>query len=567
MPVIDQLQRHLNFRFWLYAALIAAVSLWLRDGVPLWAIADAQHDDLLFLLQANTILQGEWLGDYDRFTHAKPPFYSLFIALVFLLSIPLKFAEHLAYLITGFALAAYIGHQAKSRIITLFGFGLLALCPVLWHPELQRVIREGLYMPQTLGVMALAAYCFLSPTRVGLSRWAALIGFGVFFSGFWMTREEGIWLIPSLILLIIAGVIIAWFESKNSDGDLLSIIRKQASNTAVFALVAILGVMSVAAINYSYYSSFRINDFQTRDFAAAYGAIIRVTDPAPQNLVPASSEKLELIYAASPTAAEMAPHLRGDVGAFWGEVGCTARPLPGCEHILSGWFQWAIRDAADEAGHYTSALKANQYFERLAREINQACDNGSLSCGPEQHSMTPKFSSELIAPLFREIWAGTMLSLSQTDGKFGAPPSAGHPRNRGLFADMTGHTVRPWSDPTNAEASNPRSLELSVLRIALARHVTQAQSIVTLLALIIAVLGTMIVMFSRERLMRLNWHLVTLTMALGGAVAARIVLLAYVHVTAQPAINPLYFSPGIVLVPALAACWLAALWPAFRKST
>ena len=46
-----------------------------------------------------------------------------------------------------------------------------------------------------------------------------------------------------------------------------------------------------------------------------------------------------------------------------------------------------------------------------------------------------------------------------------------------------------------------------------------------------------------------------------------IVLLAYVHVTAQPAINPLYFSPGIVLVPALAACWLAMLIPAFRKQT
>ena len=133
--------RHLDRRFWLYAALIAALSLWLRDGVPLWAIADAGHDDQLFLRQASAILQGDWLGPYERLTHAKPPFYSIFIAVVFVLSIPLKLAEHLAYLITGFALAAYIGKRSDSRLMTLFGFGLIAFCPVLWHPELQRVIR------------------------------------------------------------------------------------------------------------------------------------------------------------------------------------------------------------------------------------------------------------------------------------------------------------------------------------------------------------------------------------------------------------------------------------------
>ncbi len=559
--------RHLDRRFWLYTALLAALSLWLRDGVPLWAIADAGHDDQLFLRQASAILQGDWLGPYERLTHAKPPFYSIFIAVVFVLSTPLKLAEHLAYLITGFALAAYIGKRSDSRMMTLFGFSLIAFCPVLWHPELQRVIREGLYMPQTLGVMALAAYSLLAPGRTGWRRWLVLVLFGLFFAGFWITREEGIWLIPSLILLAIAGVLIDWHAMARAPGSLPRIAKRQAINAGVFVISAIIGVTSIGAINWAYYDSFRINDFQTRDFAAAYGAIVRVTDPEPQNLVPASPAKLELIYAASPAAAEMAPHMRGKVGEFWGQVGCNARPVPGCEHILSGWFQWAIRDAAADAGHYASAPKASAYFERLAAEINQACDDGTLECGPEQHSMTPKFSSDLIGPLFREIWAGTMLSLKQRDGQFGSLPSAGHPNNRALFADMTGHDIQPWSDPNNAEAARPRSNKFNELRLTMARYLTNAQRVVTILALIAAVIGTMFVLFSRERLMRLNWHLVALTMAIGGAIAARIVLLAYVHVTAQPAINPLYFSPGIVLVPALAACWLAALRPALRKPT
>ena len=155
----------------------------------------------------------------------------------------------------------------------------------------------------------------------------------------------------------------------------------------------------------------------------------------------------------------------------------------------------------------------------------------------------------------------------QRDSRFGSLPASGQPNNRSLFADMTGHAIQPWSNPNNAEAKRPRSDEFNNLRITIARWLTNAQRVVTGLALIAAVLGTLFVLLKRERIRRLNWRLVALTLAIGGAIDARIVLLAYVHVTAQPAINPLYFSPGIVLVPALAACWLAMLIPAFRKQT
>jgi len=565
--MLCHITRHLDRRFWLYAALIAALSLWLRDGTPIWAITDAGHDDQLFLRHASSILKGDWLGHYDRLTHAKPPFYSLFIALAFLISIPLKLAEHIAYLAAGFALAAYIGHRAGCRVTMLGSFALIAFCPVLWHPELQRVIREGIYMPQTLAILALGAHCFLTTARKGWRNWLVLALFGLLFASFWVTREEGIWLIPSLLLLMIAGVVIGWVEQGRTKPVLLAQARRQAAQAGVFVIVAVIGVASIGALNWRVYDSFRINDFQTRDFAAAYGAIVRVSDPEPKPLVPASRSKLELIYNASPAAAEMAPHMSGKVGEFWGQVGCDARPVEGCEEILSGWFQWAIRDAAADAGHYSSATEASRYFERLAAEINAACGDGTLECGPQQNSMTPKFKSELLGPLMTAIWEGTVLTLKQRDGRFGSLPASGHPNNRSLFADMTGHAIQPWSDPNNAEAKRPRSDEFNNLRITIARWLTNAQRVVTGLALIAAVLGTLFVLLKRERIRRLNWRLVALTLAIGGAIDARIVLLAYVHVTAQPAINPLYFSPGIVLVPALAACWLAMLIPVFRKQT
>ncbi|MEO0393586.1 MAG: hypothetical protein AAF213_10110 [Pseudomonadota bacterium] len=562
-----RLARHLDRRFWLYAALIGILSLWLRDGLPLWVIADAGHDDQLFLRQANAILQGQWLGTYDWVTHAKPPFYSIFIAIVFVLSVPLKIAEHTAYLITGLCLAHYIGQRAQAKAIGLACFAMIAFCPVLWHPELQRVIREGLYMPQTLGVFALAAYCFLAPGRTGWRRWLVLLFFGLFFAGFWITREEGIWLIPSLVLLAISGIIIDWHAMGRTPGTLWGIAKRQVLNVSLMVVVMIMGVMSVGALNWAYYDSFRINDFQTRDFAAAYGAITRVDDPSAILLVPASRDTLDLIYAASPAAAELAPHLRGEVGKFWGEVGCEVRPIPGCEQILSGWFQWALRDAAAAAGHYASAPDASRYFKQLANEINKACDDAMLDCGPRRNTMMPRFTSDLIDPLLSALWDSTVLSAKQRDHQFGSMPTIGHPENRALFADMTGHDVETNPDIADPTTKRPRHDVFNAIRQDMARWITNAQRVIVALSLLTAVIGSVVIAFSRTRWRLINWHLAALTLALGGAVAARIVLLSFVHVTAQPAINVLYFSPSIVLVPALAMCWLAALAPAFRKTT
>jgi len=301
--MLARLAAHLDRRFWLYAALIAALSCWLHDALQLWAIADAGHDDQLFLRHANTILQGDWLGPYDRFTHAKPPFYPIFIAFVFLLSLPLMFAEHLAYLGASFGLCLYIGGRINCRVTALGGFVLMAFCPVLWVPDLQRVIRESLYISLTIGVVALLAYCFLPPTRRGWRRWGVLILTGLLFAALWTTREEGIWLVPSLALLLIAGIFIRWWQGGRHKAILKSAYRRQVSNFAVFLIAALIGVGSVATLNWRYYGTFRINDFQTFDFAAAYGAIVRVKDPHPHRLIPASKAKMENIFAVSPAAA------------------------------------------------------------------------------------------------------------------------------------------------------------------------------------------------------------------------------------------------------------------------
>src|SRR5690606_11921369 len=145
-------------RPWLLAsAALAAASLWLRMGFPAQAVAHAGFDDALFVRLAYALGSGEWLGAFDRLTLAKGMGYPLFIALSAALAIPLKLAEHLLYLGVSAALAAALARRLHRPGAGLLLFAALAFNPVLWHPELARIIREGLYLSESLALLGLGA--------------------------------------------------------------------------------------------------------------------------------------------------------------------------------------------------------------------------------------------------------------------------------------------------------------------------------------------------------------------------------------------------------------------------
>src|SRR2546423_7828695 len=78
--------------------LFVAMKLWLVCAQPVVAHANASFDDRLFLALAEQIAKGNWLGSYSQFTLMKGPMYSIFVAVAYVLRVPLPFAQHFAYL-------------------------------------------------------------------------------------------------------------------------------------------------------------------------------------------------------------------------------------------------------------------------------------------------------------------------------------------------------------------------------------------------------------------------------------------------------------------------------------
>ncbi len=214
------------------------------------------------------------------------------------------------------------------------------------------------------------------------------------------------------------------------------------------ALLAVAACLAVATANRAHYGVFALTEIKSPSFTAAYGALTRVRGDGWHPLVPVSREVRHKIYPLSPAMAELRPYLEGRVGQRWVNTSCGAwgRRLGGeegdpCDEIAGGWFQWALRESADAAGHHRSATAARDYYLRLAAEVNGACDAGQLRCRRELASLRPRWDRRYLRPLVETFFSAARAQATFRHFEVRQLESKGDAASRRLFAEMTGEHV------------------------------------------------------------------------------------------------------------------------------
>ena len=191
----------LNIRSgWLWAAILVTVlKLWLTNSQTVFAIGPAFHDDQLFVKLAAHIINGEWLGPYDQFTLAKGPLFPLFIAATFWIGLPLIFAQQLFYAGACTVLTVAMRPWLRNSALQCGFYLLLLLNPISYDAaNLTRLMRQNLYTP--LALLTIAGLIMLFSRRRETVRrmfFPAILA-GLSFGGFWLTREESVWLLPAV---------------------------------------------------------------------------------------------------------------------------------------------------------------------------------------------------------------------------------------------------------------------------------------------------------------------------------------------------------------------------------
>ncbi len=362
------------------ALLFLGLKLWLVQAHALMA-TDTPHDDLLFVSQAHNLLSGNWLGDYNQLTLIKGQFYPIFIALGYYLGIPLLLFQQLLYGLAAAVVAWAVAPLVRNRWLLLLIFLVLLFNPFSYnYPAVGRVLRLGIYAP--LGMLVLA-------TTIGLlvrshhslrhiAGWA--VGSGVCLAAFWNTREESIWIVPSLLILYIP---LFWslrrYRWPYALGRLLIFL---------LPFIILVGVNNgiVYKNNQAYGVPARI-ELDTPEFKSAYGGLLRIKTEDWLQFFPVTSSARQQAYEVSPAFRELEPFLDGPVGKRWMDL-CV------CEDLPAAFFIWAFRDSVAAAGYYKDGPATLEFYRRMGEEIDRACNDETLDCRPRITSLVPAWHRE-----------------------------------------------------------------------------------------------------------------------------------------------------------------------------
>ncbi len=542
--------------FWLLVILLSIIKISLDQAIPLSAVGYNLHDDALFIRQAggfglwlsdllgrdtssvilaHELPRGGWLGSYNELILSKGPVYGLWIAFCFIIGLPLLTAQHLLYAASGIILLFSIKKEVPQYFLLLALFALF-----LFNPEfVSRVVRSGIYPALSVLIMA----CLFGLYSHRQTHWQKSLPWVVLFSCvlplFWMTREEGIWLIPS-IGLVLAGILYGFYKKHGFCRQFLT--RIIVISFPLFFLFC--ATQLVSTLNFLHYGTKSVVELKSDSFRSAYGSLLRVKDQKrPYVVVPSSVRKN--IYHVSPSFRELEPYLEGEVGQMWQKFGCDVYPET-CGEIASGWFVWAFRDAVAHAGYHSSGKKAAGYYLKLATEINHACKAEKLECLPERNSLVPPLSMDEYKKTIRNIPNGLtfLLGFESLIIRLTMPfYSQGSSETLDYFRDMTREELAPTKQDSTKPGSRlagqtiTNDLKLSILKEIAVKY----QSVTPSLFYIALFSYTIIVVVSVWKKQLSN--LTVFSSALLLAIFCRLVILSLIDVTSFHGFNHYYLSP------------------------
>jgi hypothetical protein len=397
--VLAFLKKDISARtYHLTCLVLVLIKLWLVRA-HMVMVTLTPHDDLLFINHADSLLSGNWLGQFNQMTLIKEPFYPMFIALSNLLSLPLLLAEHLLYVVACWIFVWAVGPLVRQRIMLLAAFLFLLLNPGSYnYPAIGRIFQLAIYAPLALIVMSLLlgmAIRATAPWRTAIG-WSCGLGIGL--AAFWITRGESIFLMPSVALIFLFIFVSTCGRKPRAWGRPLLL--------CLLPLIFMFGAVQLIKYkNNIHYDVPSVIELTTPEFEAAYGGLLRIISDEDRQFYPVVRMARVKGYAVSPTFRQIENYLDGPVGEKWIN-------FIGDNDIPAAFFIWTFRDSVAAAGFYSSGSEALDFYRKMGEEIDGACLSGELQCRPRITSLVPPWRPEynaLIIPTIFSVMQKTLL--------------------------------------------------------------------------------------------------------------------------------------------------------------
>ncbi len=360
----DKSQCTMDRRSWIVLGLVLAIVLSIRWELTAHLPSQWMPDwsrDYVFVSQASHIQDGRWLGGYDFRQLRQPPGFSLTLAALDQGGISLRIFNFLLLAIgSTLILVALIRLGIPPPLATLAFIGVV-FCPAFYGQLATRLAIPNLFSLQSVLAIGLC----LMLVGVKETKWFRIHVGALTLVLAWTSITSPHWL--RLVPYLGLGFFLRWRIRRHLNEDR----KKLIVEGLLVILSTVLGVQGaqgwVKAKNEKHYGVSLIEEMDEPHFQAALGAIQRVARVENHELGALSANQRKSLYQVSQKFAELKPVLESPLySGPESEGDKIGRPAA----LLAK----AIREAAAQAGKHKDPKTAIAFYNDLAREINQACD-------------------------------------------------------------------------------------------------------------------------------------------------------------------------------------------------
>ena len=504
-------------------------------GIPLF-VRLSISDDVLMIRMAHGLINGDWLGDYYGVLLMKGCFFPMFLTAAKLVKVPYLQAVTLAHSAACVFFVSQVRSLIRDRRLLVMMAAVLLFDPCSFAKRsFQEVYRNSISETQVLFIFGaiIGLYLNFGENRIKDLLKAAFAGFMMW--GFWNTREDAIWMLP-FFTVALAVIAISAICGRKSSRDL-------AAGILILILPFVLlygGNQWIKGNNLKYYGEKVRLECADGEFAGLMKTIYSVKPEADIPRVSVTAEKLERLYAVSPTLNRIRNDL-DERNSYYSNI--DLRKEDG--EVEDGFFLWSLRWAADQAGVAGSLPEAQRFYGQIRSEIETALD--TPGSGLERGKTMP---SALMSPWKKE-YAGQLIS-KMKDGVFyiirykdveTTVEKSTESSAADLFAEVTGNSYLREEDESSKGLASATS---AVKRAAVVTRIYQIIDPLIFLAAAAVLIWLIILSIRRRTLQHGRLFLIIAGMWL--SIVVMLCGVAYTDITAFPAVTYYYLAGAYPLM-------------------
>ena len=347
-------------RYYLFLGILALglFKLWVIHTEEIYG-SSAEYDALWYVGSAK---YWYWFRPYSWTAFVRPCAYPLFIAVVHFFGMPLRIAIELAQMAGYAVLIAAFRKVGVPRWLCLILFGLMILHPASFLYN-NHTMSESFYT--AILVLALGGSLLtLFTTKLGHAVWT-----GAAYAVLWNVREES-FLIPLILIVVFALALWQRRDAPTRKAHFISWLKR----AGVLGGVLVVLLLAVYSANYATFRSFAKSDMSSPAFEQTLKALLRIKPSYSRRYISLNVDALRLAYEVSPTFAQLKPYFESLDGRNWTEPVFATLGV----REFGPWFMWGLREMTAKAGYFRDPVSTNAFYLKVAREINQACDQGRI---------------------------------------------------------------------------------------------------------------------------------------------------------------------------------------------